>query len=290
MGLFESLLGGGAGARQPQQRQQQQDFQDFIDRYEQGPPWAGVSDQEAVRRYQQVAPHVTPEVYEQSAREAFARMAPQERAEFARYLRQQARGQGVDVPDLTHDGVDDRLQDPAYLAQVTGRLHRQQPGLLGQLLGGPAGGSLGRSPGGLPGGAPNRAVLEAIQIRNDYEAARNTPTDQWLKARGMTQAQLDAALALAAGAGPQIPSVAEAVRIKNEYEAARNVPTDRWLQQHGMTQAQLDAALAVAASAAPAGAGPGAGLDVAGMLGNPLARAALAGIAAMAAKRMLSGR
>jgi len=200
MGLFESLLGGGAaqrggaGARPPEQRQQQE-FQDFIGRYEQGPPWAGVSDQEAVSRYQQVAPYVTPEVYQQSAQEAFARMSPQERAAFAQYLQQQARSQNVAIPDLHQDGVDDRLQDPAHLAQVTSRLHQQQPGLLGQLLGGASGGS--------PGGAPNRATLEAIQIRNAYEADKNTPTDQWLRARGMTQAQLDAALALAASAGPQ---------------------------------------------------------------------------------------
>jgi hypothetical protein len=47
------------------------------------------------------------------------------------------------------------------------------------------------------------AELEAIQIRNDYEADKNTPTDKWLKARGMTKAQLDAALALAASAEPR---------------------------------------------------------------------------------------
>jgi len=49
----------------------------------------------------------------------------------------------------------------------------------------------------------DRATLEAIQIRSDYEADKNTPTDQWLKARGMTKAQLDAALALAASASPR---------------------------------------------------------------------------------------
>ena len=44
------------------------------------------------------------------------------------------------------------------------------------------------------------AVLQAIQIKNDYEADKNTPTDKWLKARGMSKAQLDAALKLAASA------------------------------------------------------------------------------------------
>jgi hypothetical protein len=43
-------------------------------------------------------------------------------------------------------------------------------------------------------------LLEALRIKNDYEADKKTPTDKWLKARGMTQAQLDAALKLAASA------------------------------------------------------------------------------------------
>ena len=87
MGLFESLLGGRGGGQQQQQRRE---YEDFVGRYEQGPPWTGVSDQEAVQRYQQVAPHRSPEVYEQSAQEAFARMSPQERAQFGQYLRQRA--------------------------------------------------------------------------------------------------------------------------------------------------------------------------------------------------------
>ncbi len=46
----------------------------------------------------------------------------------------------------------------------------------------------------------NPAILDAIRIKSEYEADKNTPTDQWLKARGMTQAELDAALKLAASA------------------------------------------------------------------------------------------
>ena len=139
MGFFENVLGGG---------RQQQDFQDFIGRYEQGPPWTGVSDQEAVSRYRQVAPQVPPDVYQQSAQEAFARLSPQERLQLAQYVRQRAQQQQIDVPDLNQDGIDDRLQDPRYLAQATGRLHQQDPGLLGQLLGGG-----GRGGGGGGGGA-----------------------------------------------------------------------------------------------------------------------------------------
>ena len=146
MGLFEglqSLLGGGQGGSQPQQRQE---YQDFVRRYDDGPPWAGVSDQEAAQRYQEVAPRLSPQEYQESAQEAFARLSPQERQQFGQYLQQQARQQGIAVPDLNRDGIDDRLQDPAYLAQVTSQVHQQQPGLLGGLLGGAGGAAPGSDP------------------------------------------------------------------------------------------------------------------------------------------------
>ena len=143
MSFLESLMGGGQGCGQ-----QGQDFQDFVNRYEQGPPWAGISAQEAMSRYQQVAPHLPPDVYQESAQEAFARLSPQERRQLARQLRPLAQQQNLTFPDLNQDGIDDRQQAPRYLAQVTGRMHQQEPGLLGNLLGGGGGG-----PGG--GGAAN---------------------------------------------------------------------------------------------------------------------------------------
>ncbi len=127
MSFLESLMGGG---------QQRQEMQDFVNRYDQGAPWTGISDQEAVSRYQQVAPQLPPDVYQQSAQEAFARLSPQERLQFGQQLRQRAQQQNVNIPDINQDGIDDRLQDPRYLAQVTGQLHQQQPDLLGQLVGG----------------------------------------------------------------------------------------------------------------------------------------------------------
>ena len=132
MGLLDDLLGGG---------QQRREYQDFASRYDQGPPWAGISDHEAVSRYQQVATRLPPDVYQQSAEDAFARMSPQERQEFARYLQQRSRQQSLDFPDFNQDGIDDRYQDPRMLAQVTSRMEQQQPGILGQLLGGGGGGA-----------------------------------------------------------------------------------------------------------------------------------------------------
>jgi hypothetical protein len=75
---------------------------------------------------------------------------------------------------------------------------------MGGSFGSPMGGSSmgGSSMGGSFAGQQSQqsqdpALLEAIRIRDEYEADKNTPTDKWLKARGMTQAQLDAALKLA---------------------------------------------------------------------------------------------
>ena len=134
MNLLEQLMGGG-------KQQQRQDWDDFVGRYDQGPPWAGISDREALSRYQQVAPQLPPDVYEQSAQEAFARMSPQERAQFVQYLRQRAQQQNFNFPDLNQDGIDDRVQqDPRELARITTRMRQQQPGGLGALLGGGGGG------------------------------------------------------------------------------------------------------------------------------------------------------
>ena len=131
MDMLAQLLGGG---------QQRRQYQDFVNRYDQGAPWDGIDDREAYDRYQQVAPQLPPQMYQESAQEAFSRLTPQQRLQLGQHLQQQTRQQGYNVPDLNRDGIDDRLQDPAYLAQATGQLHQQQPGILGDLLGGGGGG------------------------------------------------------------------------------------------------------------------------------------------------------
>ena len=50
MGLLDELLGGG---------QLQKEYKDFVDRYEQGDPSDGYSDQEVLKRYGEVA-HAVP--------------------------------------------------------------------------------------------------------------------------------------------------------------------------------------------------------------------------------------
>jgi hypothetical protein len=140
MDLLQNLLGGG---------QQRQEFQEFVGRYDRGAPYDGISDQEAMQRYRQVAQQLPPDVYQQSAQDAFAQLTPQQRMQLGRYLQQQTRQQNMNFPDLNQDGIDDRLQDPRFLAQVTGRIQQQQPGLLEQMLGAAMGGAgIGQQMGG----------------------------------------------------------------------------------------------------------------------------------------------
>ena len=125
MGLLDQLFG----------TQKRQEWDDFDQRYQRGAPWDGIPDSEAYDRYDQVSRNVPPDVYEDSAEQAFNRLSPQERREFARYLQTRARERGVHDRDLDGDGVEDRLEDPRELARTTSRLEQQQPGILGQLLG-----------------------------------------------------------------------------------------------------------------------------------------------------------
>jgi hypothetical protein len=69
-------------------------------------------------------------------------------------LIQSARQQGQSFPDVNQDGIDDRLQDPDFLAQKATDVEQQQPGLLGRLLGGGRPAPSGAAPvsGGMPAG------------------------------------------------------------------------------------------------------------------------------------------
>ncbi|MDQ3925697.1 MAG: hypothetical protein M3272_01730 [Actinomycetota bacterium] len=134
-------------------------YQDFVDRYQQGPQ--GISDQEAAARYQQVAPQLPPDDYLRAVQEAFARMSPEDRVQFGRFMAEQAQRQGHDFIDLNQDGIDDRLQDPDYLARTTTQAHQEQPGFLTQLFGG-EGGHTGGAGGGMLSNPLAKGVLGGI--------------------------------------------------------------------------------------------------------------------------------
>ena len=156
MNLFENLFGG----------QQRQESEDFFNRYQQGHPGEGYSEEEVMQQYQKVAGSAPDDVYQQSAEESFARLSPQERKEFFQFLRQRAQQQQVaqDFTDFNQDGVDDRYQDPHELAQLTTRMRQQQPGFLEQLLVGGGQGMLGNplAKGALAGIAA-MAMLKTMQ-------------------------------------------------------------------------------------------------------------------------------
>ncbi|MBP1687852.1 MAG: hypothetical protein H6Q33_3995 [Deltaproteobacteria bacterium] len=119
MGILDELLGGG---------QLQRTFEDFVHRYEKGPPAEGYSDQEVVDRYRDVAHAVPPDQYAQAAQEALARLSPEERAEFVKLLQERARARGVALPKQIGS-------DPKDLSQVVTDLH-EKPGQLTDILGG----------------------------------------------------------------------------------------------------------------------------------------------------------
>ena len=128
MGLpgLEQLLGG-----------RRDEYRDFVRRYDEGPPHEGYDDDEVYERYEEVSEHVSPDDYEDAAYHAFARMSPQERREFLQWTRGQARDHGAYVPDFDEDGIDDRVErDPRALARIAGRMHRQEPGMFGEVVSG----------------------------------------------------------------------------------------------------------------------------------------------------------
>jgi hypothetical protein len=126
MNILEGLTSGGS---------HHEDYQDFAQRYDQGHPSEGYSDEEVLDRHQQVAADLPPEQYREAAQQAFERLSPQEREEFVHYLQQQ----GYQNPALAGAGPL-QLQDAGFLAQMAGQMQRQQPGMLGLVLGG---GSMG---------------------------------------------------------------------------------------------------------------------------------------------------
>ena len=67
--LLESLMGSG---------QKKQEYGDFINRYEQGAPWEGISDDEAISRHDEIESNISSEEVETSVQEEFGRIEPQD--------------------------------------------------------------------------------------------------------------------------------------------------------------------------------------------------------------------
>jgi hypothetical protein len=143
MDFLSSLMGG----------ERREEYRDFAERYDRGAPYDDISEEEVIDHYRKVAPELSEEDYRDSAREAFSRLAPEERMEFGRQLREESLQLGCDFPGRDADDEDERFEDPDYLARITGRVHREQPELLESLLIGGSDGLAGGMMGdGITGG------------------------------------------------------------------------------------------------------------------------------------------
>src|SRR5262249_25594061 len=89
MGILEELLAGG---------QRQREYSDFVERYEQGHPSQGYSDQEVLERYGEVSHAVPSDQYAQAAQEALSKLSPEERAAFVKMLQDRAAARGLTLP------------------------------------------------------------------------------------------------------------------------------------------------------------------------------------------------
>ncbi len=138
--------------------QRSQQLQDFANRYSQGDPTQGYSEQEAQQNFQQVAAKLPPQEFQASALQAFQQLDPQQRQELAELISQRAQQQGVSVPNANPGA-----SDAGTLAQVVGGLHQQQPGLLTQLLGSGSGSpGSGGTGGGLFASPVAKAAIAGI--------------------------------------------------------------------------------------------------------------------------------
>ena len=155
MNLLEMLLGNS---------EKREGFEDFLNRFEEGPPSEGYEDREVLDRYGEVAHKVSPSDYQQAARDAFGHLSQADREEFGRMLAGQAQDRRLDLPGLS-PGQGQGFGDLDWLSNITGQLH-QQPGLLRDILGGLTGNretsSSGTSSGGIFSSPLAKAALAGI--------------------------------------------------------------------------------------------------------------------------------
>ena len=151
MGLLDMLMGS---------NQTRDGFQDFLKRFEQGPPSEGYSDQEVLDRYGQVAHQASPSDYEQAARDAFGRLSQTDREQFGQMLAGQAQNRGLNLPGLT-PAQGQGFGDVGWLSNITSQIH-QQPGMLRDLLGGLTGNRQASSSGGILSSPLAKAALAGI--------------------------------------------------------------------------------------------------------------------------------
>ena len=151
MNLLEMLMGSS---------KTREGFEDFLNRFEEGPPSEGYGDREVLDRYGEVAHKVSPSDYKQAAYDAFGHLSQADREEFGQLLAGQARSKSLDLSRLT-PAPGKGFGDLDWLANITSQIH-QQPGLLRDLLGGLTGNREASSSGGIFGSPLAKAALAGI--------------------------------------------------------------------------------------------------------------------------------
>jgi hypothetical protein len=112
--------------------QNRPEYEKFVNRYNQGAPWEGYSDEEVLDRYGALAHNVSSSDYQQAARAAFERLTPEQRAEFARGIQEQAQNRGIKIQPPP-SGRTAGGGDVDWLSQATTKLH-EQPGLIREIF------------------------------------------------------------------------------------------------------------------------------------------------------------
>jgi hypothetical protein len=135
-------------------------FEDFLKRFEEGPPSEGYADQEVLDRYGDVAHKVSPSEYQQAARDAFTRLSPADREELGQLLSGQAQGRRLNLPGMTPN-QQQGFGNLDWLSNIASQLH-QQPGLLRDILGGLTGGSQSSGTGSILSNPIAKAALAGI--------------------------------------------------------------------------------------------------------------------------------
>lgn len=160
MDMVKKLFGGGDDSSQ-----QQQQAQDFVNRYQQGAPDQGYTDQEAAQHYQNVAQNADPATIQRAAEQTFNGMDPAQRTQVSQMLQQQGGGGSSDPREMAGTVAQLHQQNPGGLASMFGMGGGSGGGGIGGMIGSALGGggnSSGSGGGGFPGGTLGKVALGGI--------------------------------------------------------------------------------------------------------------------------------
>jgi hypothetical protein len=151
--------------------QKQQGMNNFVQKYNEGHPSQGYSDDEVVQHFQQVAPHMSGSQMQNSAEQSFERLSPEERQQFAQWLRQRAKQKNVQLHPKYQQANPQQDQNPGFLAEMLGSMTGggaagagggSTASTLMGLLGGGAGGAAGGGSSGMFGNPLAKAAMAGI--------------------------------------------------------------------------------------------------------------------------------